>query len=134
MIKRLLIFLMLLFPFNLMAQNDDMVYDRTNVDVCAHFIGNGKIWVLDCRKYIDENLIYPQKGIDEQIEGDVKINFIVEKDGTLTNFTVEQSICDDFDAEAIRIFHQMPKWKPGLLNGEPIRQRISFTVTFKLKK
>lgn len=128
MIKSLLIFIMLLLPFNLMAQNDDTVFQKA--DVYAHFIGGP----IECLKYIKENMIYPQKSMDEKIEGDVKLSFIVEKDGSLTHFTIKESVCEELDAEAIRIFHQMPKWICGKINDKDIRQEITFTVSFKLKK
>ena len=59
------------------------------------------------------------------------IQFMVEKDGTLSDFKVVRSLHKDCDAEAIRVLKTMPKWKPGKVCGKPIRVKYTVPVQFR---
>ena len=83
-------------------------------------------------EFIADNLRWPGDD-DSCIQGRVVVSFIVEKDGSLTDVKVIKSLDPAFDKEAIRVVKSMPKWKPGMDNGEPIRVRYSVPVTFQLK-
>ena len=82
-------------------------------------------------EFINENLRWPDTEAD--VQGRVIVLFTVEKDGSLSDIKVAKSLDPLFDKEAVRVVKSMPKWKPGMDNGEPIRVRYSVPVTFQLK-
>jgi TonB family protein len=63
-------------------------------------------------------------------EGKVKASFIVEKDGSLTDIKVIQSVSEKADAEAIRLLSIMPKWKPGMQGGKSVRVSYAIPINF----
>ena len=84
--------------------------------------------------FIDSNLVYPDYALTQGLEGNCFVKFVVEKDGTLTNVKVMRGIvdCPDCDREAVRVVKLMPKWKPGTLEGEPVRSYYNLCITFKM--
>jgi protein TonB len=60
----------------------------------------------------------------------VKINFMVDVDGSVTGFTIIQSAGREFDNEVIRVLKKMPKWKPAMQNGRPVSVPFTQPVTF----
>ena len=67
------------------------------------------------------------------MQGLVIVQFVVEKDGTPTEFNVVRSVDPDLDAEALRVLQTMPKWKPGMQRGEVVRVKFTVPVSFKLQ-
>ena len=82
--------------------------------------------------YISQNLTYPQICKKQKIEGKVLVGFIVEKDGSVSNVKALKKVHANLDAEAIRVVESLPKWKPGTINGEPVRVQMGVNVTFRL--
>jgi len=78
------------------------------------------------RKWISKHIIYPKIASDKGIQGKVYINFVVEKDGSISNVRVLQSVDPLLDKEALRVINNLPRWRPGLQGGEPVR--VSYTV------
>jgi protein TonB len=74
--------------------------------------------------FIEKN----KKSVDTQ--GTVRITFVIEKDGSLTNFKITKSLSDNADAEAIRIMKLSPKWKPAMQNGNAVRQMFTIPISF----
>ncbi|MFA7446462.1 MAG: energy transducer TonB [Flavobacteriaceae bacterium] len=70
------------------------------------------------RKYIKKNY---KLNIDRNERGTVEVQFVVEKDGSLTNIKVIRDIGFGTGQEAIRILKESPKWNPGIKNGKPVR-------------
>ncbi len=85
------------------------------------------------QKYIFENLRYPGEAVDKGIMGKVIIGFSVSKTGEITNVKVRKSVHPLLDAEAIRIVKSMPKWTPGMLDGETVDSYFSLPINFNLK-
>jgi outer membrane biosynthesis protein TonB len=56
----------------------------------------------------------------------------VEKDGSISNARVESSVMDELDNEALRLITHSPKWKPGVLNGRPVRVQRTLPINFVL--
>ena len=83
-------------------------------------------------KYLQNNIKYPKAAKDKKIQGRVIVQFVVEKDGTPTEFNVLRSIDPDLDAEALRVLQAMPKWKPGMQKGQAVRVKFTVPVTFKI--
>lgn len=66
----------------------------------------------------------------KNIQGEVLVGAVVEKDGTLTNIKIIQSLHPAYDNEAIRFVKMMPPWKPGSMELKPVRCRIKIPVKF----
>ena len=68
-------------------------------------------------KFLQENVKYPENAMKNNVQGRVIVQFVIEKDGTPTEFKVLRSVDPDLDAEALRVLQTMPKWKPGMQRG-----------------
>lgn len=84
-------------------------------------------------KFLQDNLKYPENAMKNNVQGRVIVQFVVEKDGTLTEFKVARSVDPDLDAEALRVLQTMPKWKPGMQRGKIERVKFTVPVSFKLQ-
>ena len=85
-------------------------------------------------KFIEEHLQYPQVAKETGIEGKVFLQFIIEKDGSLSNIEIFRDIgggCGDAAADVIRA---MPKWVPGQQEDVPVRAKYTLPIRFKLSK
>ena len=84
-------------------------------------------------KFLQENVKYPENAMKNNVQGRVIVQFVIEKDGTPTEFKVVRSVDPDLDAEALRVLQTMPKWKPGMQRGEVVRVKYTVPVSFKLQ-
>jgi len=82
--------------------------------------------------YVGKNMKYPGQARRMGIEGRVFVEFIVEKDGSLTDLKVAKGIGGGCDQEAIRVIASAPKWNPGKQRGNPVRVRMVMPIMFKL--
>jgi protein TonB len=85
-------------------------------------------------KFIAANFNYPTRCQSAGINGEVLLKFIVELDGTLSNFEVIEytKACPEFAKEAIRVLKKSPKWKPAMKNGTPIRHFRRMPIKFQV--
>lgn len=83
-------------------------------------------------QYISRNIKYPVVAAENGIQGNVIIQFYVEKDGSITNPTVSKSVDPSLDKEALRMVRSMPKWNPAQKNGEAVRSQQTITIPFRL--
>jgi len=83
-------------------------------------------------EFIGENLKYPKKALAMQVAGKVYVQFVVDKDGSLTDVKVIRGIGAGCDEEAKRILEGAPKWNPGKQRGRAVKQRIVLPINFKL--
>ena len=86
-------------------------------------------------KYISENLQYPSIAQENGIAGQVKVSFVVDRDGSVTDVKVVKSVDVDhfLDKEAIRVISNMPKWNPGIKDGEFVRYQYTIPINFGVK-
>ena len=84
-------------------------------------------------EYINKNLKYPQLARESDIQGKVIVNFVVEKDGSISNVKVLRGIGGGCDEEAIRVVQNLPKFKPGKQRGKPVRVTYAITINFILQ-
>jgi protein TonB len=83
-------------------------------------------------KYIGKNIKYPDQARRMGVEGKVFVQFVVDKDGSITDVQVLKGIGSGCDEEAIRVVKSAPKWTPGKQRGRPVRVRMSVPIAFKL--
>lgn len=82
--------------------------------------------------FISNNLRYPLSARERGIQGTAYVRFVVEKDGSVTDIIVLKGVCQDIKDECIRIMKLMPKWSPGLQDGQPVRVLFTLPFSFKL--
>ncbi len=83
-------------------------------------------------KYLAENIKYPELARTNNVTGTVVINFVVEKDGSITKVTTRRDIGGGCGSEAMRVVKNMPKWKPGKQSGKAVRTEFMLPVEFQL--
>ena len=88
--------------------------------------------VGELMKFIQRNIRYPKEAQEQGKQGRVVVQFVVEKDGSITDAKVARSADPQLDAEALRIVSEMPKWTPGKQRGKEVRTRFTVPVTFRL--
>ena len=79
-------------------------------------------------QFMQQNMKYPKDAQKLNKQGRVLVNFIIEKDGRVSNAVVVKSVWPSLDAEALRLVRAMPKWTPGKQNGKVVR--VKFTMPF----
>lgn len=83
-------------------------------------------------KFIAHNIRYPKDALQQGIEGRILCSFIVGKDGSISNIEVVNGLNSDLDDEAIRVLGLMPKWMPGVNNGENINVKCLLPIDFTI--
>ena len=84
-------------------------------------------------QYMSENIKYPGDASKNGIQGRVICQFVVTKDGSITDVKVVRSVDSDLDKEAIRIIQAMPKWTPGIQREQAVNVRYTMPVNFRLQ-
>ena len=84
-------------------------------------------------QFLSSNIQYPADAQKQKVDGRVLVNFVVEKDGSITEVKVIKPAFPSLDAEAIRVVKAMPKWKPGYQKGRAVRVLFTLPINFSLK-
>jgi protein TonB len=84
-------------------------------------------------KYLSKNTQYPQTAAENGIQGTVFVQFVVDKNGRITDVKVIRGVDPELDKEAIRVAKSMPSWLPGKQNGEAVRVAFTMPVKFVLQ-
>ena len=84
-------------------------------------------------QYLSSNIKYPVIAAENGVQGRVIVQFVVEKDGSITDVRVAKSVDPSLDKEAARVVKSMPNWIPGKQNGSAVRVKYTVPVTFKLQ-
>ena len=80
-----------------------------------------------------KNIKYPKEAIEANITGKVFVQFVIEKDGSITNAKIARSASTLLDAEALRIVNNMPQWIPGKQRGKVVRVAYTLPISFSLE-
>ncbi len=127
----------MVFVYVSLAQEADETSSKTtesdevfmHVDLPAEFPGGA----IAENRYLGQSLIIPDNVGD--VNGKVFFEFIVEKNGELSNVKLIRGLVPSVDKVAAEVVKNMPKWEPAFLNGIPVRQRVQYSIAVKrLKK
>lgn len=88
--------------------------------------------IQELMKFLSMTVKYPEAASKAGTQGRVVVQFIVEKDGTVTSGKVMKSVNEELDAEALRVVNAMPKWKPGMQKGQAVRVKYTIPISFRL--
>ncbi|OQP40825.1 hypothetical protein A4H97_14540 [Niastella yeongjuensis] len=127
-------------------RKDEYVLDSLTNGHCYTATGQDTTWypfytgfnygndIKELYKFVGKNIKYPKEARKKWIEGEVRIQFIIEKDGTLTNEKIIRSVNDQIDQEGLRVLRAAPaRWKPALLDGEPYRGHGVLPIVFRIE-
>ena len=87
----------------------------------------------ECMNWLGKNVNYPATAQEKGIQGRVIIQFVVERDGSITEPKVVRGVDPDLDKEALRVVSAMPNWKPGKHKGEVVRVKYTLPVMYRLQ-
>jgi len=116
---RILIVLIVILPGNIIAQ-----------DIVLPQCYSGKRLL---KEFIKEEMVYPEKAIKNNVEGEVEISFLVNADGSTTDYKVSKPVSEELDIEALRICRKI-LWYPATDLGLPVPYMHRFTIKFNIKK
>ena len=85
-------------------------------------------------KWVYQYLKYPASAVRDGIQGRVMVEFVINKDGKVTDVKVVKSVSEELDAEAIKVVSASPKWKPGKVNGQKVSCSLTLPIEFRLEK
>jgi len=131
-------FLLLLFLIGICAvanaqNNTDEIsgknaeYSFDSLDEKPSFPG-GSNSLLD---YLSTNINYPKKALKKGITGKVFVQFVIDKNGKITDVEAVRGVDRLLDKEAVRVIKAMPAWKPGYKDGVPVRVKYTIPINFK---
>ena len=110
--------------------HEEGYFIHTKPDIMPVFY-DGKIELLD---YLRENIRYPYACLHEGIQGRVIVQFIVTKDGQVSDARVVKSAHKYLDKEALRVVNNMPYWRPGAYKGKRVNVQLTMPIIFRLQK
>jgi len=106
---------------------DESIHSINGLEYMPEPVGGAAAW----NKFLSKNLRFPSVAQEEGVGGKVFLSFIIEKDGSLSNITVDKAAGHGFDEEALRVLKLAKAWKPGMQNGQPVRVKYSIPITFQ---
>lgn len=84
-------------------------------------------------QFLSKNIKYPTIAQENGTQGRVTVQFVVNKDGSIVDAKVLRGVDPYLDKEALRVIGSMPKWKPGMQRGKPVRVKYTVPVMFRLQ-
>ena len=122
------LFLLLFISTTIYSQEvNDKVFNASEVDEKPDFKGG----IEKFYKYVAKNFKLPD---EEGLDAKIIVEFVIEKDGSITNVNVIQDVGFGSAEETIRFLNDCPKWLPGKKNGEIVRTLYRFPITIKTPK
>ena len=82
--------------------------------------------------FLSQNIKYPPIASDNGVSGKVTVNFVVNKDGSISDAKILRGVDEALDKEALRVVYSMPKWKSGKQAGKNVRVSYSLPINFVL--
>jgi len=107
---------------------DDEVQDFRVVEDLPQFPGGP----TELMKWLTRNLKYPRTASDLKRQGKVVAEFIVNKDGSVTDVRVVSTFNQQCSEEVLRVLRMMPRWTAGIMDGQPCRTKVCIPVVFRL--
>ncbi len=108
------------------TQEDTSIYE--NPERVPEFVGGEQAM----QKFLKSTVRYPEQAIMSGEQGKVWVEFVIEKDGSISNISIYESVSPSLDKESLRVVGLMPKWKPGVHNGEVVRTKMKVPIIYKL--
>ncbi len=114
-------------PDNQDQLNEAPIYAK--VDISPSYPGGTPVMAQD----IHDNIRYPARDSSMGTEGTVYVRFVVEPDGTTSNYEIYRGVSITLDREALRIMSALKPFSPGFKNGQAVRTRLILPIRFELQ-
>ena len=108
------------------TDSNEQIFEK--VDQNPSFPGGSE----ELMKWLRKNMKYPSEAMENNIQGKVTVQFVIDKDGSIVDPKVTHSVDPSLDKEALRIVQAMPRWTPGKQKGKTVRVRFYLPLTFSL--
>jgi len=110
------------------AKDKDGVYNRA--ETMPEYPGGSNA----LSSYINDHLDYSQAAIDDNTTGTLRVSFVVDKDGKVSDVQLmgDKKVGDGLDDQAVKVISNMPAWTPGKVKGENVSTRLLLPITFEL--
>lgn len=109
---------------------DNNLYDFVSIEKQPDFPGG----MAKFYNYVANKTVYPETAKENNVQGKVFLEFVVEKDGKLTDIKVVRGLGSGLDEEAIRVLKASPRWIPGIQNAKPVRVKFNIALNFALQE
>ena len=109
-------------------QEEDWDKTFTKVEIESEYPGGAAAW----QRYLNKNLHYPQEAIDNEIQGTVVVQFIVDKEGNVSDVEAISGP-NELRDEAVRVIKKSGKWTPAVQNGRQVKSYKKQPIVFKLE-
>ena len=84
--------------------------------------------------FIHDHLVYPENASKNNLEGRVIVQFIIRRDGTISDINILKGFDKECDQAAVDVIKKMPNWKPGKQSGVPVNSKYVIPIAFKTEK
>ena len=101
-------------------------------DTMPSHVGKAKELDEKQKKWVYMHIKYPKEALENNIQGNVTVQFVIETDGSISNVKVIRSAHPLLNEEAVRVIKNMPKFKPIIEDGKPVKAQFTMVVPFKL--
>ena len=99
----------------------------TKVEIESDYPGGGSAWA----RYLNKNLRYPQEAAENEIQGMIVVQFIVNREGVVSDVEAISGPAE-LREEAVRVIKKSGKWTPAVQNGQQVKSYKKQPITFKL--
>lgn len=123
--KKISLFLLIFLNIVTFAQEKEATY--TWVEKMPEFNDSG----ISFEEYIKKNLHYPNTAKEDNLQGNVYVKFIINKEGKVQDVEIDSGIREDLDNATLEVIKNMPKWKPGEQDGEKVNVIYRLPIAFK---
>ncbi|WP_300698108.1 M56 family metallopeptidase [Bacteroides sp.] len=115
-------------------KRDSLINEGDNVvfEVVEHMPEFGNGGMAGLMEYLSKNIQYPADAHSKGVQGRVTVQFVVEKDGSISNTKVLRGVDPSLDREAVRVASTMPNWRPGIQKGQAVRVKYTVPIMFRL--
>ena len=114
--------------------SDAAIIEEYDTDEVIAFVPSEDMPVFpeNIQKWLSKHVKYPQIALENGVQGKVFVQFVVEKDGSVSNIKVVRGVDASLDKEAVRVVSVMPKWKPGKQRGKAVRVAYTLPIAFQI--
>lgn len=110
------------------AKDKDGIY--TKVEVAPTYPGNDQALA----DYIAANIVYPDQAVENNVEGTVNVQFVVDDKGAISNVqAIGNKLGYGLEEEAVNVVSKLPKWEPGKVKGKNVKTKLTVPITYKLE-
>ncbi|HXB90882.1 MAG TPA: TonB family protein [Puia sp.] len=115
--------------------NEKMVKDREGVYNFAQQMPEFPGGQNALAGYLNDHIDYNQQAIDNNTDGTMRITFVVDENGKVMRPRLlgNRKVGDGLDEETLKVFNNMPNWKPGKVNGKNVKTRVELPIVFQLE-